>query len=81
MNLLKMFVEGEFIFQPVTGMNLYANVGFQDDKYILPAGAPAVDIYGIQSVAAQAANTSAKSGASCLTISPEPHHMPSGQRC
>jgi iron complex outermembrane recepter protein len=49
-------IEGEFIFQPVTGMNLFANFGYQDDKYILPAGAPAVDIYGIQSVAAQAAN-------------------------
>jgi iron complex outermembrane recepter protein len=48
-------IEGEFIFQPVTGLNLFANFGYQDDKYILPANAPAVDIYGIQSVAAQAA--------------------------
>ncbi len=48
-------VEAEFIFQPVTGFNLFANVGYQDDKYILPANAPALDIYGIQSVATQAA--------------------------
>jgi iron complex outermembrane recepter protein len=48
-------VEAEFTFAPVDGLFLYANVGYQDDKYILPAGAPALDIYGIQSVAAQAA--------------------------
>jgi iron complex outermembrane recepter protein len=49
-------IEGEFILQPVTGMNLFANFGYQDDKYILPGGVAAADIYGIQSVAAQAAN-------------------------
>jgi iron complex outermembrane recepter protein len=48
-------IEGEFVFQPVTGLNLFANFGYQDDKYILPTNAPAVDIYGIQSVAVQAA--------------------------
>jgi iron complex outermembrane recepter protein len=48
-------IEAELTFQPVTGLNLYANVGYQDDKYVLKANAPTLDIYGIQSVAAQAA--------------------------
>lgn len=48
-------IEGELTFVPVTGLHLYANFGYQDDKYVLPANAPAADIYGIQSVAAQAA--------------------------
>jgi iron complex outermembrane recepter protein len=48
-------VEAEITLAPADGLFLYANIGYQDDKYILPAGAPALDIYGIQSVAAQAA--------------------------
>ncbi|TRW18029.1 TonB-dependent receptor [Glacieibacterium frigidum] len=48
-------VEAEFTFQPVDGLNLYANFGYQDDKYIIDRSAPAADIYGIQSVAAQQA--------------------------
>jgi iron complex outermembrane recepter protein len=48
-------IEGEFTFVPVTGMNLFANFGYQDDSYRLVPNAPALDIYGIQSVAAQAA--------------------------
>ena len=48
-------VEGEFTFAPVTGLNFYANFGYQDDAYRLNPNAPALDIYGIQSVAAQAA--------------------------
>ena len=47
-------VEVELTAIPVTGLNLFANLGYQDDKYILPAGAPATDIYGIQSAALQA---------------------------
>ncbi len=48
-------VEGEFTFAPVTGLNFYANFGYQDDAYRLNPNAPVLDIYGIQSVAAQAA--------------------------
>jgi iron complex outermembrane recepter protein len=48
-------LEAEILLRPTTGLTLYANVGYQDDRYILPNGAPAVDIYGIQSVAAQQA--------------------------
>ncbi|MGL5837932.1 MAG: TonB-dependent receptor [Sphingorhabdus sp.] len=40
-------IEAELSFQPVDGLNLYANVGYQDDRYIIPNGAPLIDIYGI----------------------------------
>ena len=63
-------VEAEFIFQPVDALNLYANVGYQDDKYILPSGASAVDIYGIQSVATQAANCRALIAAGAIPGGP-----------
>jgi len=46
-------VEGEFTIVPTAGLNLYVNFGYQSDKYILPANAPATDVYGIQSVALQ----------------------------
>jgi iron complex outermembrane receptor protein len=45
--------ELELLWVPVQGLTLFANGGYQDDKYRLPKNAPAVDIYGIQSVAAQ----------------------------
>jgi iron complex outermembrane receptor protein len=48
-------IEAEFSVRPVDGLLLYANVGYQDDEYRLIDGAPTLDIYGIQSVAAQAA--------------------------
>lgn len=48
-------VEAEFILAPMDGLNLYANVGYQDDKYVIDRDAPAFDEYGIQSVAAQQA--------------------------
>jgi len=48
-------IEAEFTFIPTKGLNLYANIGYQNDNYRLDPNAPAVDIYGIQSVAAQAA--------------------------
>jgi iron complex outermembrane receptor protein len=40
---------------PVEGLNLYANVGYQDDEYLLDPSLPATDIYGIQSIPAQQA--------------------------
>ena len=48
-------VEAELQFVPVDGLNIYTNFGYQDDKYLVPDNAPATDIYGIQSVAAQLA--------------------------
>jgi iron complex outermembrane recepter protein len=44
--------EFELTIVPVEGLNLYANVGYQDDKYILRDG-PGTDLFGIQSVAGQ----------------------------
>jgi iron complex outermembrane receptor protein len=52
-------VEAELTVQPVTGLNLYANVGYQDDKYIIDRNVPDFDEYGIQSVAAQQAECQA----------------------
>lgn len=48
-------VELELQWVPVDGLRLYFNGGYQDDQYRLRAGAPATDIYGIQSVQAQQA--------------------------
>ncbi len=49
-------VEAEFQFVPVDGLNLYANIGYQNDKYLVPGNRPATDLYGIQSVTAQLAS-------------------------
>jgi iron complex outermembrane recepter protein len=48
-------VEVELNAIPLDGLNLYLNAGFQDDKYKIDRGAPALDEFGIQSVAAQQA--------------------------
>lgn len=48
-------VEAEFTLIPTRGLNLFANVGYQNDKYIINRNAPAFDKYGVQSVAAQQA--------------------------
>jgi iron complex outermembrane recepter protein len=48
-------IEGEFTFVPVDRLNLYVNVGWQDDNYRIPRNAPATDAFGIQSVPAQQA--------------------------
>ena len=48
-------VEVEFQTAPVTGLNLFASVGYQDDEYIIDRDAPARDRFGVQSVAAQQA--------------------------
>ncbi len=48
-------LEAELNFIPLDGLNLYVNAGFQDDKYKINRGAPALDEFGIQSVAAQQA--------------------------
>jgi iron complex outermembrane receptor protein len=46
-------VELELTAVPVEGLNLYANVGYQDDEYRFDSGAPAVDEFGVQGVLAQ----------------------------
>ncbi len=46
-------IEAEFTVVPMSGVTLFANIGYQDDKYKLPANAPAFDAYGIQSTANQ----------------------------
>ncbi len=48
-------LEAEITVVPVDRLNLYVNVGYQDDKYRVPQNAPATDAYGIPSVAAQQA--------------------------
>jgi iron complex outermembrane recepter protein len=47
--------ELELTFQPVDNLNLYFNAGYQDDKYKIDANAPAIDAFGVRSVAAQQA--------------------------
>ena len=49
-------VEAELTLAPARGLNLFANVGYSRDHYVLKNGVPAFDQYGIQSVAAQQAN-------------------------
>lgn len=46
-------VEAEFTVVPTTGLNLYANIGWQHAKYVIDENAPDFDPYGTQSVAAQ----------------------------
>ena len=49
-------IEFELTTVPVEGLNLFAAVGYQDDKYKIDASAPALDEFGVQAVAAQQAN-------------------------
>nr|MCU0892271.1 TonB-dependent receptor [Sandarakinorhabdus sp.] len=46
-------IEAEFTARPTDALTLFGSLGYQDDKYQLPAGAPAVDEFNFQSVAAQ----------------------------
>lgn len=48
-------LELELTTVPVDGLNLFAAVGYQDDKYRIDRNAPALDAFGVQSVAAQQA--------------------------
>jgi iron complex outermembrane receptor protein len=63
-------LEVELNFIPVDGLNLYLNAGFQDDKYKINRGAPALDEYGIQSVAAQQAACLAQRAAGQVPAAP-----------
>lgn len=46
-------VEAEFTVVPTRGLNLYTNVGYQNDGYVINRNAPTFDAFGVQSVAAQ----------------------------
>jgi iron complex outermembrane recepter protein len=48
-------IELELTFAPAEGLNLFLNAGYQDDKYKIDRGAPALNKYGVRSVAAQQA--------------------------
>ncbi len=48
-------VEAEFSVVPTRGLNLYVNVGYQNDGYVINRNAPAFDSFGVQSVAGQQA--------------------------
>jgi iron complex outermembrane recepter protein len=47
--------ELELTFEPVDNLRLFLNGGYQDDKYKINRSAPAVDAFGVRSVAAQQA--------------------------
>lgn len=47
--------ELELTFEPVDNLRLFFNGGYQDDKYKIDRNAPAVDAFGVRSVAAQQA--------------------------
>ncbi|KWV90788.1 TonB-dependent receptor [Erythrobacter sp. YT30] len=48
-------LEVELTTVPVDGLNLFASLGYQDDEYNIDQNAPALDEFGVQSVAAQQA--------------------------
>lgn len=55
--------ELELTWVPIEGMNIFFNAGYQDDKYKIDRNAPAVNQYGVRSVAAQQALCLAELGA------------------
>jgi iron complex outermembrane receptor protein len=50
-----MGIEAEFDFAVTRGLNLFANGGYSNDKYLVNYNAPALDVYGTRSVASQQA--------------------------
>jgi iron complex outermembrane recepter protein len=48
-------IEAEFTARPTDALTLFGSLGYQDDRYKLPANAPAFDEYNFQSVAGQQA--------------------------
>jgi len=75
-------VEAEFQVAPVDGLNLYANFGYQNDKYKLKTNQPATDQYGIQSVSAQLAACQAALAAGKIPTGPNvPATQPSITAC
>ncbi|CAM3163349.1 TonB-denpendent receptor [Sphingomonas antarctica] len=75
-------LEAEFTVVPTQGLNLYANVGYQDDKYRVPTGRPAYDKYGIRSVEGQLADCRAALAAGKVATGPNtPATQPSITAC
>ena len=75
-------VEAEFTIVPVRGLNLFANIGYQDDKYLLKKGQAAFDQYGFQSVADQLAACRAALAAGKVPTGPNtPATLPSISAC
>lgn len=69
--------EIELSFAPTEGLNLFLNAGYQDDKYKIDRNAPAVNRYGVQSVAAQQAECRAALAAGFVAGGSNPQGNPS----
>ena len=67
--------ELELTFQPVDNLNLYFNMGYQDDKYKIDRNAPATDRFGIQSVTAQQAACRLQRAANQIPAAPNTSPM------
>lgn len=63
-------LELELTTVPVEGLNLFASVGYQDDEYRIDRNAPALDEFGVQSVAAQQATCLAQLAAQRIPNAP-----------
>jgi iron complex outermembrane receptor protein len=75
-------VEAEFTVVPADGLNLFANLGYQDDHYRVPTGRPATDRYGIRSVEGQLADCRAALAAGKVATGPNtPATSPSITAC
>lgn len=48
-------IEAELTLAPADGLNIFASLGWQDDQYNIDRNAPAVDQFGVSSVASQQA--------------------------
>ncbi|GGI82812.1 TonB-dependent receptor [Polymorphobacter multimanifer] len=62
-------VELEITAVPVDGLNLFANIGFQDDEYRLDPTAPRTNEYGVTSVARQLLDCRAQIAAGQVPLS------------
>ena len=69
-------LEIEITTVPVDGLNLFAAIGYQDDEYNIDANAPALDEFGVQSVAAQQAACLAQRAAGQLPNAAGPDNAP-----
>lgn len=78
-------VEVEITAAPVEGLNLFAAIGYQDDEYRIDRSAPALDEFGVQSVAAQQAACLAELAAGNLPGGPagatDPRRFDTAQSC
>ena len=75
-------VEAELTFVPVRGLNVFANFGYQNDKYILKANQAAFDQYGFKSVAGQLADCRAALAAGKIPTGPNvPATLPPISSC